>query len=158
MIEIKIYALKILSAVICGGIIGLERELSGKPAGLKTNILICLGAVIYMIVSEIIVLQSGTALSDLSRIPSQVVTGIGFIGAGCIIRSGMSIAGLTTAATIWVVAALGLLIGIGHYILAIAFTLIVVLILVGLKKLEKIFNLSSRYHDDDSGGFINTDK
>ena len=152
MDEIKIYAIKVLSAILCGGLIGLERELSGKPAGLKTNILICMGSVIYMIVSEEIVIQAGTRLTDISRIPAQVVTGIGFIGAGCIIRYGSTIAGLTTAATIWVVAALGLLIGIGLYQIAIAFTLVVLIVLVGLRKVEKIFNLSSRHHDIDQPG------
>jgi putative Mg2+ transporter-C (MgtC) family protein len=142
------YFIKILTAVLCGGLIGLEREISRKPAGLKTNILICMGATIYMIVSDLVARETGMpAGADPGRIAAQVVTGIGFIGAGCIIRSGESIAGITTAATIWIVAALGLVIGIGYPLLAIFFTLMVLAVLVGVRKLEQTFKTRRREND-----------
>ncbi len=85
-----------LLAALCGGVVGLERELRDKPAGLKTNALICLGAAMYVYFGELLV---GRGEGDLTRIPGQVITGMGFIGAGAIIRDGGSILGLTTAAT-----------------------------------------------------------
>ena len=137
------FFIKILVAVVCGGIIGLEREVSGKAAGLRTNILICMGATIYMVVSDLVPKMYGVP-ADPGRIAAQVVTGIGFIGAGSIIRSGVSVAGLTTAATIWIVAAIGLVIGIGFPFLAILFTLVVVMVLVGLRKVETKYHLGDR--------------
>lgn len=142
------YLLKIMAAVICGGAIGLERELSGKAAGVRTNILICMGSVIYMSVSELMPRIYGLP-ADPGRIAAQVVAGIGFIGAGSIIQSGTSVAGLTTAAVIWVVAALGLLIGIGYEGIAICFTVIVLLVLVGIARLEKYLNFGK--HSGNSG-------
>ena len=143
------YFIKILAAVICGGMIGLERELKGKSAGLRTNILICMGATIYMMVSDLVPRMYGLP-ADPGRIAAQVVSGIGFIGAGSIIRSGATVAGLTTAALIWIAAALGLVIGIGYPLLAIIFSLIVLLILIGLGKIERIFNLGDHIHNQDS--------
>ncbi|MCX6639879.1 MAG: MgtC/SapB family protein [bacterium] len=142
------YFLKIITAVLCGGLIGLEREMSRKPAGLKTNILICMGATIYMIVSDLVAREAGMPRgADPGRIAAQVVTGIGFIGAGCIMRSGPTIAGITTASTIWIVAALGLVIGVGFPLLAIFFTVFVLLILVGVRKLEQTFRPRRRSHE-----------
>ncbi|MBC8278657.1 MAG: MgtC/SapB family protein [FCB group bacterium] len=137
------FFIKIFAAVVCGGIIGLEREVSGKAAGLRTNILICMGATIYMVVSDLVPKIYGVP-ADPGRIAAQVVTGIGFIGAGSIIRSGATVAGLTTAATIWIVAAIGLVIGIGFPFLAILFTLVVLLVLAGLRKVETRFNLGDK--------------
>jgi putative Mg2+ transporter-C (MgtC) family protein len=121
--------IKIFAAVICGGLIGYERERKGKPAGLRTNILICLGATLYMIISELVALKHPAQFSDPGRIAAQVVVGIGFIGAGTIIQSRGSVAGLTSAATIWVVAAIGLIIGAGYPLMALIFTGIVILTL-----------------------------
>lgn len=143
------YIIKIFVSVLCGGVIGLERELSGKSAGLKTNILICMGAAIYMIVSNLIPIVTGVVPADPGRIAAQVATGIGFIGAGCIIHSGMSIAGLTTAATIWVVAAIGLVIGLGFNILAIILTAIVLLILIGVGRLERILRIHRKENSNE---------
>ena len=143
------FFIKIFTAVICGGIIGLEREMSGKAAGLRTNILICMGATIYMVVSDLVPKMYGVP-ADPGRIAAQVVTGIGFIGAGSIIRSGATIAGLTTAATIWIVAAIGLVIGIGFPLLAVLFTIVVLLVLVGLRKVETKYNLGDRENSDGS--------
>ena len=125
-------------AVLCGAIVGLERELKGKAAGFRTNILICLGAAMYMGVG-LLVTGAGGQNSDPARIAAQVVTGIGFIGAGCIIQERRRITGLTTAATIWVVAAIGIISGAGFPLLAIVSAVIVVLTLAVLGVFEKRF-------------------
>ena len=100
--------LKLSLAVVLGGIIGIERELSGKPAGLRTNILICLGSALLMDLSVRIGMVDGARVGDPARIAAQVVSGIGFLGAGTIMQARGAVLGLTTAATIWVVAAIGL--------------------------------------------------
>jgi putative Mg2+ transporter-C (MgtC) family protein len=123
-------------AIICGAFIGIERERKGKPAGFRTNILICLGSCLYMMVSEFILQRTGLNNGDLTRIASQVVTGIGFLGAGTIIQSRGTIMGLTSAATIWVVAAIGLFIGAGFTWIGLLGTLLVLLTLVVLGKIE----------------------
>jgi putative Mg2+ transporter-C (MgtC) family protein len=123
-------------AALCGGLIGFERELKDKPAGLRTNILICVGAALYMLIGLLIVHAGGETASDPSRIASQVVTGIGFLGAGSIIRRGAHVTGLTTAATIWVVAAIGIVAGAGYTITAFIITVMVVLTLVALGSAE----------------------
>jgi putative Mg2+ transporter-C (MgtC) family protein len=131
------YGSQILYALICGGIIGLERELKNKAAGIKTNMLICLGAALYTSTSVMITSEAGgSAQADPSRIAAQIVSGIGFLGGGAIIQSRGGITGLTTAATIWVVAAIGVCIGIGHVELAIAWTLAVLLVLIGTSIFE----------------------
>lgn len=103
-----------------GTAIGLEREVSDKAAGLRTNILICLGATLYTILST-------RFINDPARITAQIVSGIGFLGAGAIMREGDRVTGLTTAATIWTVAAIGAAVGYGYFTLA-AFTSVIVLI------------------------------
>jgi len=124
------YGSQILFALLCGGMIGLERELKNKAAGIKTNMLICLGAALYTSASIMITSETGgDAQADPSRIAAQIVSGIGFLGGGTIIQSRGAITGLTTAATIWVVAAIGVCIGIGHPELALAWTLAVLLVL-----------------------------
>jgi putative Mg2+ transporter-C (MgtC) family protein len=136
-------------AVVCGAIVGLERELKGKAAGFRTNILICLGAAMYMGVGLLVTTAAGQAGSDPVRIAAQVVTGIGFIGAGCIIQERRRITGLTTAATIWVVAAIGIISGAGVPLLAIVSALIVVLTLAVLGIFEKRY-LEPKANDDYS--------
>src|SRR5262249_47177212 len=123
-------------AVLCGGIIGIEREQRGKPAGFRTTILICLGSTLYMLTGEL--LFSGQKLSgvDPTRIAAQVVTGIGFLGAGTIVHARGAVTGLTTAASIWVVAAIGLLIGAGFPGLGLLTTLLVLAALEALRRLE----------------------
>jgi putative Mg2+ transporter-C (MgtC) family protein len=123
-------------AVICGGLIGIERERRGKPAGLRTNILICLGSTLYMLVGDVITTRFLGVPSDPSRIASQVVTGIGFIGAGTIIQSRGSITGLTSAAVTWTVAGIGLCIGAGFPFIALYFTLLVLFVLTFLSQYE----------------------
>ena len=128
-------AAKLVLALICGGAIGLERELSRKPAGLRTNVLICFGAALYMIVSRHI--SGGAAYTDPARLAAQVVTGIGFLGAGVILQSRGSITGLTTAATIFVVGAVGIAIGEGLFPLALFSSVLIILVLVVLRRVER---------------------
>jgi putative Mg2+ transporter-C (MgtC) family protein len=137
-------------AALCGGLIGIERELKSKPAGFRTNILICLGSCIYMAVGLIV-----TGNVDPTRIAAQVVTGIGFLGAGCIVQSGNHVRGLTTAATIWVVAAIGIVSGAGYPVLAFVAASIVIVTLAALRRVEeRLFDPSAPddYHhpDDDA--------
>jgi putative Mg2+ transporter-C (MgtC) family protein len=130
-------ATKMLMAVLAGGAIGFERQIAGKPAGLRTNILICVGSALLMDLSiNIGVAFGGPRIGDPARLAAQVVTGIGFIGAGTIMQSRGTITGLTSAATIWVVAAIGLTIGGGFYVEAMGATATVMLVLAGLGTLE----------------------
>jgi putative Mg2+ transporter-C (MgtC) family protein len=121
-------------AAVCGGLIGIERELRNKPAGFRTNILICVGAAIYMSIGLLIPAAENV---DPTRIAAQVVTGIGFLGAGCIIQSGSDVRGLTSAATILVVASIGIVSGAGYPVLATIAANIVLLTLVALRAVEK---------------------
>jgi putative Mg2+ transporter-C (MgtC) family protein len=105
-------SLSLCVALALGAIIGMERELSDKAAGLRTNILICVGSCLFMIVSKNF---TGIMNADPTRIAAQIVTGIGFIGAGAIMHEGEHVTGLTTAATIWVVAAIGMAVGVHDY-------------------------------------------
>lgn len=134
----QFFAPKIFISVICGGLIGLERELKNKPAGIKTNILICLGAAIYTSVSMLISLTLAEKghYGDPARISAQIVSGIGFLGGGAIIQARGTIVGLTTAATIWVVAALGIAVGLGYHDVAVVLSVMTVLILVGVSWFE----------------------
>jgi putative Mg2+ transporter-C (MgtC) family protein len=126
--------ISIILAVLLGAIIGLERELSGKAAGLRTNLLICLGAAVFTIISrEMATGEEGS----VTRIAAQIVTGVGFLGAGAIIQDRGGIHGLTTAATIWLVASVGMACGGRFYLLAIVTSLIAILALIGLGKLRK---------------------
>ena len=125
-------------AVLLGGMVGVEREMSGKPAGLRTNILICLGSALLMDLSITIGMTDGDVrVGDPARIAAQVVTGVGFLGAGTIMQARGEVVGLTTAATIWVVAAIGLAVGAGHRAEAIAAALLVTLVLTALGWLER---------------------
>lgn len=129
--------LKLCIAVLCGGAIGFERQIAGKPAGLRTNILICLGSALVMDVSMRLGASFGAdRIGDPGRIAAQVVTGIGFIGAGTIMQSRGNITGLTSAATLWVVAMIGLAAGGGFYIEALGSTAMVMVVLMGLGRLE----------------------
>jgi putative Mg2+ transporter-C (MgtC) family protein len=126
--------LQLVLATVFGGAIGLERELGGKPAGLRTNILICLGSVLYTKLS--ITMAAGNA--DPTRIAAQIVTGVGFIGAGTILHARGAVVGLTSAATIWVVAAIGVALGGAFYVEAAGTTLLVLVVLQGLGRVERL--------------------
>jgi putative Mg2+ transporter-C (MgtC) family protein len=133
---------RLLLAAGLGALIGLERELRRKPAGLRTNILIALGAAVFTTIS--IQLTDGGGTPD--RVAAQVVTGIGFLGAGAILRSGRSIHGMTTAATIWVNAAVGMAAGAGEYATALIATLVAIVVLTLLPPIESYFD--RRFPDD----------
>lgn len=138
--------LKLLLAVALGGLIGLERETSRKPAGFRTNILICIGSTMAMALSGLILQGGEGSGNEPTRIAAGVITGIGFIGAGTIIQARGSVLGLTTAATLWVVAGLGLVIGTGHYLIALIFTGIIILTLVIFRQFEGQYLKKSLYH------------
>lgn len=132
---------RLLAALFCGGLIGLERELKSKAAGIKTNMLICVGATLYTAVS-ILMASSKDQIGvngDPARIAAQIVSGIGFLGGGAILQSRENIVGLTTAATIWLVAAIGVWIGFGQIEVAIAVTVLIVLVLVSVTFFENRF-------------------
>ncbi len=128
--------LKILLSAILGGIIGLEREISHKGAGLRTNILIAIGSTLLTILSFKFAILGKNV--DPSRIAAQIVTGIGFLGAGAIIQARFSIHGLTTAASIWTVSAIGISVGSGYYLISFLITIFVVIILTFFKYISKI--------------------
>lgn len=132
---------KLLLATIFGGAIGLEREIAGKPAGLRTNILICVGAALFTHLSigiaQIGFTPDGRPYGDTTRITAQIVSGIGFLGAGAILHAHGAVVGLTTAATIWVVAAVGAAVGSGLYVEGAGTTALMMLVLVGLRPVER---------------------
>jgi putative Mg2+ transporter-C (MgtC) family protein len=131
---------KVLLSILCGGFIGLERELKHKPAGLRTNILICLGSALFTMLSVLMSNSMPGEPGDPTRVAAQIVSGIGFIGGGMILQSGGSISGLTSAATVWVVAAIGMGIGLGFPITSAIFTVTVFFTLYVLSKVDrKIF-------------------
>ena len=123
--------ISMLMSILCGGIIGFEREYKSKSAGFRTIILISLGSTIFTIVS-------GHGAGSDDRISANIITGIGFIGAGVIFKDQISIRGLTTAAVIWTSAAIGMTTGIGYHALAFVFTIITLVILLLVTKIEKI--------------------
>lgn len=142
--------IRLLLAIIIAGAIGYEREYKNRPAGFRTHILVCVGATVISMI-QVYSIQEATNLilmhpslegamkSDIGRMGAQVVSGIGFLGAGTIMHEKGSIKGLTTAASLWVVGCLGLAIGMGYYILSIFSGITVVMVLVSMKKLEKRF-------------------
>jgi putative Mg2+ transporter-C (MgtC) family protein len=141
------YALSILAKLIlsalAGGAIGFEREKAGRPAGLRTHLLVAVGACLMMIVSEAFFLNGGLGETssvrvDPARTAAQIVTGIGFLGAGVILKEGITIRGLTTAASLWLVAGLGMTFGIGLFFPGLLATVIALFGLVILKKLEPV--------------------
>jgi putative Mg2+ transporter-C (MgtC) family protein len=130
-------AKRLLLAALLGGILGLEREWHHKPAGLRTNILIAIGSALFTLMS---VDLSVDGRGDSTRVASQIVTGIGFLGAGAIMRNNGMVQGLTTAATIWVNAAIGVAVGGGEYHLAFIATGVTLLVLIVLPTLERWFD------------------
>ena len=130
-------------AVLLGGAIGFERESKGKPAGLRTNILICMGAALFTVLSSRLAPPGG----DAGRVAAQVVTGIGFLGAGTILHARGTVLGLTSAATIWLVAAVGMAIGAHLYIEALGTTALAMVVLDGMGFVETwLATRSSRTH------------
>ena len=130
--------IKLGLSIFLGGAIGLEREFGHKPAGLRTNILICLGSTMMMTLSGIMVGGKSADLFDPLRVAAGVITGMGFIGAGTVIRASGHVHGLTTASTLWAVTGLGLVIGAGYYRIAVVFAAVVVVTLILFRKIEQI--------------------
>lgn len=129
--------LRLLLAGILGGVIGYERQHTNRPAGFRTHILVCIGSALVMVTSEYIFEKyRGISNIDPARLGAQVISGIGFLGAGTIIRDGINIRGLTTAASLWAVSCVGIAAGIGFYEGAIVATLLIFLTLIVLKRAE----------------------
>jgi putative Mg2+ transporter-C (MgtC) family protein len=134
--------IKITLAALAGGLVGLERETHGRPAGMRTNLLVAVGSCTMMIISEAFYLKYGmhgpdTALRlDPSRTAAQIITGIGFLGAGVIIKEGATVRGLTTAASLWAVAGLGMAFGMGFFALGGISTVFIIGSLLFMKKLD----------------------
>lgn len=142
--------LRMVLAVILGGLIGIEREWSNHAAGFRTHILVCLGSATIMLLSVYGFSQfvdEPNVRIDPARLAAQVISGIGFLGAGAILRNGNVIKGLTTAASVWVVAAIGLSVGAGFYTGAIVCTLLVLISLFVLNKWEKHLLRNRRSHE-----------
>lgn len=131
--------IRLLISALLGGLIGMEREVRNRPAGLRTHILVSVGSTLIMLVSVdgFRSLGDGTISGDPARLAAQVISGIGFLGAGTIMRTGNSIKGLTTAASLWVCAGIGLAIGVGYYLGAIVTVGIVLIVLKKLGIFEK---------------------
>jgi putative Mg2+ transporter-C (MgtC) family protein len=131
--------LRLVVAAVLGGVIGLERELKQKPAGLRTNMFLCFGCAMFTVLS----FRFAGNFPDPTRVAANIIPGIGFIGAGAILHSRGSVTGLTTAATIFVVASIGMAVGGGEYLTAIFATLVIVVALNALGWVEGRFNLKS---------------
>jgi putative Mg2+ transporter-C (MgtC) family protein len=135
---------RLLLASALGGLIGLEREVHGRPAGFRTHLLVTLGACLMMIVSEYFYIRYGDLSSngavrlDPARVAAQIVTGIGFLGAGAIIKESHAVRGLTTAACLWVAAGIGMAVGIGFYVPALIATMVALSSLLFLKRFENL--------------------
>jgi len=134
--------IKIVLAAVIGGTIGIERERANRPAGFRTHILVCLAAAIIMDIN--LILTVDFPMTDPTRLGAQVISGIGFLGAGTIIKEGPSVKGLTTAASLWSVACLGLVIGSGNYLIAIASTFVIFFTLKSFNRLEAHFMKEKR--------------
>jgi putative Mg2+ transporter-C (MgtC) family protein len=133
-------AMRLFLALVLGGVIGFEREVHEKAAGFRTHILVCLGSCLIMLTSmHIFDIYKGMAEVDPGRIAAQVVTGVGFLGAGTIIRSRASIVGLTTAASLWSVAGVGLAVGSGLYLIGILTAMLILVSLFVLSRIESVY-------------------
>lgn len=135
--------LKIIMALVCGGLIGYEREYKNRPAGLRTHILVCVGAAVVMVVAQFMYNNNPEGSIDTTRLGAQVVSGIGFLGAGTIIRERFGVKGLTTAASLWAVACIGIAVGSGYFLIAGVTTLVIIVSLILFRKLEKVMKIKS---------------
>lgn len=157
--------IRLLLAILIGGIVGYEREFQNRPAGFRTHILVCVGAAVVSMIQlydvEVTMNKvlmnpelAGVLKADMGRLGAQVITGVGFLGAGTIIRNNGSVKGLTTAASLWAVACVGLAVGLGYYFLSVVTIFGVFVVLVSLKRVEtklmrkgKIVKLEIYYSD-----------
>jgi putative Mg2+ transporter-C (MgtC) family protein len=140
--EILIVVARIGAAVLIGGIIGLERSLRGRPAGFRTHALVCIASALLMLVTVyqgewMTAVPTEAIRTDPTRMAQGIMTGIGFLGAGVIFKEGLTVRGLTTSASIWVTAAIGILIGIGFYLPALVGTVATILVLSAFRAIER---------------------
>lgn len=139
------FLVRILVATVLGGMLGIERDIHGRQAGLRTHILVSAGAALFFILSthiatfDVIVPPEFTKVTDPGRIAAQIVTGVGFLGAGVILKEGLTVVGLTTAACLWISAAIGMASGAGLYIVAVSTTLLALLSLTLLRRVERLY-------------------
>jgi putative Mg2+ transporter-C (MgtC) family protein len=143
-------ARRLILAAVLGATLGLEREIRQKSAGLRTNILIAVGAAVFTLMS--IEMAAGTPAADPARIAAQIVTGIGFLGAGAIMRTRVGVQGLTTAATVWVNAAVGVAVGAGQYHLALIATAVTIVVLLVIAPIEWAAERRFPRRRDGNGG------
>ncbi len=139
--------IRLLAALVLGFLLGLERELTNKYAGLRTHILVCLGACVFTVISiygfptfaagDNIIVDNATGVRDTARVAAQIVTGIGFIGAGTVLRNGPMVIGLTTAATLWMSASIGMACGVGRFDIALFATVLSVAVLTLIRIFER---------------------
>ncbi|MEI6856021.1 MgtC/SapB family protein [Psychrilyobacter sp.] len=164
----ELLLLKLISAIIIGGAIGIERKKRGKPAGLVTNILVCLGSTLIAIEQQALMMTSINLINenpnlaqalkvDVGRLTAQVISGIGFLGGGVILQTKESVKGITTAATLWVVAAIGISLGSGHFEIAYTTFIATLIVLIFIKKIEVstldrriIKKISIEYYENDT--------
>lgn len=143
------YLISLSIAIALGFALGLERELTNKNAGLRTHIFVCLGSCVFTLLSihgfptfaigDNVIIDQATGVRDTARIAAQIVTGIGFIGAGAVMRNGSSVHGITTAATLWLAAGIGMACGANQYVIAVITTGLSLLVLIGVKEFERHF-------------------
>ncbi|QIB26155.1 MgtC/SapB family protein [Caloranaerobacter azorensis] len=146
MLTIKQIFIRLFLSILLSGLIGMERESIRRPAGFRTHILVCVGSTLVMLTGIYIVdLYNYKSNMDVTRLGAQVISGIGFLGAGTIIREGMSVKGLTTAAGLWAVACIGIAIGSGFYVAAILTALLVFVTLLAFTKFEKRIKMRRNY-------------
>ena len=145
MIGSEAVLIRMALAALMGGVVGLERETVNRPAGFRTHVLVCVGSALMMIVSMNMYYSFPPGASDPARIAAQVVSGIGFLGAGTILREGVNIKGLTTAASLWAIAGIGLACGAGMFVPAGFGTLIIFITLVVLKRVELWVAIKKRF-------------
>ncbi len=150
------FALQLATSVLCGAIVGIERQLRHKAIGIRTAILICLATQVFIRLSISVSIE-GTVV-DPTRVLGQVVTGVGFLGAGVILAKGGAITGVTSAAVVWMLAAIGSTIGIGRPIEAFQLTLVVVGVLIVVRALEKAFKrLRGGYDEAEAEAIVDAD-
>ncbi len=161
--------IRLIASIVVGGIVGLEREIKSRPAGMKTHILVCVGATLLALIQEELTWQAiefaknnpkliGTLSSDEARLTAQIVSGVGFLGAGTIIMNKQSVTGLTTAASLWAVAGIGIALGMGMYYIAAGSLICIMLALTAITYFLPIPNILHLYveleHGDDTHFFI----
>lgn len=146
MLTVKQIFFRLFLSILLSGLVGLERESIRRPAGFRTHILVCVGSTLVMLTGIYIVdLYSYKSSLDVTRLGAQVISGIGFLGAGTIIREGTTVKGLTTAAGLWAVACIGLAIGAGFYLAAVLTALLVFITLIAFTKVEKHIKVRRNY-------------